>query len=284
MSTPYRCCRALILVICYVTAVLSPLNAQEPDGLAIPSRSVLRGRVENSERLPPVAQTYRAGSKINLAKLQALTPDNHWYRIPEWAAGTWKTETNTQYYIFNYGIKTNTCDVNTFMARGEDTRGFQRDRCSNIWHYCARNFVTQTEKQESWGFSLVKEALPLEVSQNKMIVQFRSIRFNVDKSSGTILRTYQCESIQTYTPYHDGLVKVLSSIKAFDENGTPLHLTKAVSFHSRILPFISIDLYKGRNMRGLLAEYLTSQGLSELVPNLQQPAKAGIAIGVKHGK
>lgn len=127
MSVRITCIILLTLLVCGIgptgqATEQDPAEVQSSDksiqsGIEEqPGKRMLKGRVENSLRLPPVDRSFRAGSRLDLARLKALTPDNHWERIPDWAAGTWKTETNSTFYSFDYGIKSHVIEVDTFVA------------------------------------------------------------------------------------------------------------------------------------------------------------------------
>ncbi len=244
------------------------VNSTEPIAAA-PQKKILQGRIMNQDRLQPVEKQYRAGASIDLAKLgklQALHPDNHWDRIPEWAAGTWVKKTSTTYYTFDYGLKLQNFDVDTGMARSAETRGWQKDRFGNIWEYSYKDYITKTECDDSWEIGLVKHTELLNASPEKIVMRFVAIRISVSKYSKRIVRSKQCESIQTYTPFAGNIVKINSSIKVFDQEGKPLALCKTLSLEQRVLPFSPQDSYKGVNTKALFIEYLNSHGMASFVP------------------
>ncbi len=232
----------------------------------------LRGQISNQDRLAPVEPQYRTGASLdvaNVGKLKALSPNNHWDRIPDWFAGTWLKKTSTVFYRYTYGLKTKNFSVETDMAISGETRGWQKDRAGNIWEYSYQNYYTVTECEDYWAVGYVKDAEMLEVTPEKTVMRFVAIKTIVDKTDKTILQTLQTESIQTYTPYADGIVKIVSSIKAFDEDGNPLRLSKALSLEQRTKAYSPMNQYRGHDMRKLFAEYLTTQGMASLVPIAQ---------------
>lgn len=241
------------------------------------AQPLLKGNVQHSESLTPIEKYLFPGAHVDVTRLRRLTPNNFWFRIPAWAAGTWKGETNTTYSKYWYQTGNRNFAVDTFMARGADTWGQQMDRNGNIWTYQGTNFWTVTEGQYYWTFSFVKSFDPIEVSAEKIVVQFLGYRVLVDKNTSMVLRSYQAESIQTYTTPLEGMKKVDGSIKVFDSYGRPICLSKVVSFDRRVLPFIRVDNRKGMDYRSLFDEYLSSHGLLDLLPKSKVTMKNGSA-------
>ena len=202
----------------------------------------------------------------SLGKLKKLSPDNQWARLPDWAAGSFKWKFSSTYYSFTYGMKSEDYSVDTRMAKSGETRGWQKDRFGNIWEYSYKDYYTKTECEDTFSVSLVKDAELLQVSGEKFIMRFVAVRAIVSKYTQRIIATRQTESIQTYTPYAENIVKINGSVKSFDEDGNPLTLEKVLTLEQRILPYQSRDSYRGQNMRALFAEYLVSHGLASSVP------------------
>ncbi|MBX9688918.1 MAG: hypothetical protein K2X27_19575 [Candidatus Obscuribacterales bacterium] len=230
---------------------------------------VLKGQITNQDRLSPLGAEFRVGARLDLAgikKLQALTPDNNWDRIPDWFAGDWKQETSTSYYRYDYCSGGQDFGVDTGLALSKEHRGWQRDNAGNIWEYSYRNYIGVTECEDIWAISYVKDTELLLSAGDRIVMRFLAVSVHVDKESRQILRNAQTESIQTYTPAGPGIVKVNASVKAFDQMGNPMLLNKLIAYERCLKPFRPIDSYRGKNMRVLFAEYLQSHGLGKLIP------------------
>jgi hypothetical protein len=246
----------LMLAIMIILFLGQPAHAQ----------MVLHGRIEHSDSLPPVDASLRPGVAIDTTKLKALTPNNLWYRIPAWAAGTWHFEKQTNYFHYTYQTNDKLYLQDTFMARSDETRGWQKDFQGQIWEYCYNNYITETERNDAWSYHLVKYFEPLDVSEQSMTLKFVSTGILVDKTYQIIRCSSQTEAIQVYTPCAPGLIKVQLSIKSFDEEGKPIRMAKGLCYQMRVAPFSPWNVYRGKNMRALFAEYLQTHGMTNLIP------------------
>lgn len=61
--------------------------------------TTLQAEVNHDETLPRVPEQYQIGNQLDTAKLQAQTPDNAWFPIPNWLAGSWHSETKLIDYV-----------------------------------------------------------------------------------------------------------------------------------------------------------------------------------------
>lgn len=224
----------------------------------------LFGIVEHSPELPPVPAHLKAGATINVAKLKALTPNNQWFRIPAWFAGTWETRNHTTYYTQSLITGSESFPSDRQFAVGSGTAGFQKDRKGDIWEFAYGEYLSIWKLDGGYDLHLVHYREPTEVTNNKVVMMFRSHQCLITAYTHRVLRTQQTESIQTYTPVGNGVVRVDASVKAFDEDGKPVRLSKILAYKRRKVPFQPWDKMDGRDMRKLFNEYLESHGLSDL--------------------
>jgi hypothetical protein len=244
-------------------------NVTEFENKKSHSPLLLQGQVSNREKLQPIDSEFRTGATVDLTKLRSLkslSADNHWDKIPSWAAGMWVEKTLSLFYKYSFALRTKDCTIDTYMAKSNDRHGFLKDKVGDIWEYRNKNYYTVTEFETQWGIDYVKDCEVLESDQRCMVMRFVSIHFNVDKYSKQIIANRQVESIQTYTPYSSNLMKIVSSQKCFDEDGRPLSLAKLLGFDLRVRPFAPVAQYKGKNMQKLFAEYLSTNGMPGLIP------------------
>lgn len=270
-------------------------KAESIDGLS-GSTKLLKGKVEHSQSLSPVDSSLRAGAQYDLTRLKALSANNLWYRIPAWSAGSWHKETCTtvhrrkfksdaNYYsvvLARYGLgpreKMDDWETNTYTARSDETWGFQKDRNGEIWQFAYNNYQTLTEGERSYAVSLVKDVEVIDISDSKVVLKFVSTKLLIDKYSRQIGIARQTESIQTYTTAGGNLRRVVSSVRSFDEDGQPEAESKVISLQLRTKAFDPWNVYEGRDMRALFAEYLVSHGMKDLVPvSLNQNKGSGKA-------
>ncbi|MBY0356729.1 MAG: hypothetical protein K2W82_01905 [Candidatus Obscuribacterales bacterium] len=227
---------------------------------------MLQGHVEHQDSLPPLETSLQAGSRFDTTKLKALSPDNLWYQIPSWMAGTWKTTTDTNYYRYSYKTGGKNFAVDTFNCLSQSTIGWQKDRNGQIWEHANSPYLTFAELDHKFDIDLIKQKEIVDTQAKQITIYYRGARLVVSKHNKLITDSYQLESIQTYTPFGNNLLKVDASVKIFDSYGRPERLAKALSFEQRIKPFEPWNVYKGRNMVALFREYLITHNLADLLP------------------
>jgi hypothetical protein len=257
-----------VLVVILVFAGLSGLRAHaqssDPNPLgpdpseSLPSKPVkLTGGIQHSATLPPVPTQLRTGASVNVGQLRALTPNNQWFKVPQWFTGTWETRNHTTYYQQALETGFETFRLNNRFALGAETIGFQKDRKGAIWEFAYDRYVSIWQLRNGFQLDLINHHEPVEITDDKVVIMFRGHEVVVSGRS---------HKIQTYTPAGNGLIRVDASIKTFDQNGKATQLTKVLAFKRRTEPFKPWDKYKGRDMRKLFNEYLCTHGMTELCP------------------
>lgn len=244
---------------------LGPPIAEKLDAIAKSSQKLV-GAIVHSSSLPPVPAHLRAGKEVNIAKLKKLEPDNQWFKIPLWYAGRWETRRHTIYYQKTLDTGAESFPLNSHFALGAETSGFQRDQAGAIWEFAYGEYVSTLELADGYELQLVHFREPLEIKDTKLTMLFRAHTIFVSTPDNKIQHTKQVESIQTYTPAGNGLIRVDASVKTFNERGTPVRLTKILAFKRQTEQFKPRDTSQGRNMRKLFDEFLESHGMNELRP------------------
>ena len=230
---------------------------------------LLQGGIEHHESLSTVPMELRAGAQISATKMkamEALVPDNMWTRLPNWAAGSWKCYSQTAYYRYSYKYRSKDFDVDTFMNKGAETMGHQKDRKGDLWEWQRAHYWTVTEGEHHFHLSFHREAEASYKDEKQFTIHFIGTRLIVDKVTRKIVRTCQMESIQTYTCPDKGIIRCKSSIKVFDENGLPESLQKSISYRYKIKEYEPWNYDRGEDIRKLFKQYLTMHGLSDLIP------------------
>lgn len=262
----------------WILVLFTSLFLVTPNPILAQSPTMLKGHVEHQESMPPLEASLRAGNSLDAKQLKLITPNNIWCQIPPWMAGKWKTTTNTTYFTHNFQTQAKTFDINTFNCRSLDSLGWQKDRKGEIWEYSRNSFTSFASLDDTIVIQLTRCCEFIDMQPLKTTVYFRSIHVYVSKYSKRIARSDQRESIQTYIPFGNNLMKIDCSIKVFDDYGHPVKLIKTLSIDQRISPFKPKDVYEGKNMRELFREYLINHNLADLVPidstNSRPPARS----------
>ncbi len=244
----------------------SPLTPQAP--------IFLKARIEHREKLDAVPDAYRAGNPIDVKKLQSLTPDNSWKKVPKELSGTWVSEDNALFW--SRELKNVSVDGKPVLVAGREDNtfktlrgykkviiGYQMDTDGNQWTYDGG----LTEVIEANGSTIVDANFKrdvLEYSLQKMVIRNTCTRFTV--VGGRISKTVQLEQIDNNYMVGPGVRRVEASQKLFDENGDALVESHGARVWHRIAPFMVINEYQGHDMHALFVEYLNAHNLASLVP------------------
>lgn len=230
------------------------------------SAAPLEGGIEHIDILPSLDENLRKGRHFSASALeQTGEPANEWVKLPAWMCGTWRIDRETT--VHRKDFKTN--EVNNkpmpFQARQVFAYGMQKDREGNVWHYIGVPYNSSSKLTLFAEHHLVSEKR-FDRSDAQM-VRFRSVMKVVRVSFSNISKSYQQESITSYTPKTDNLIDLSASSKIFDDDGQPKSQADNVAEVRRLKPFVEIKEYKGQDMRKLFREFLTSNGLTNLLPD-----------------
>lgn len=226
---------------------------------------MLQGGVEHSVQLPSLPATMRAGASFDEKNLPDTSKREKWYMIPDWFAGEWLRDQETVISTYYFDSHQQVNEPKTIALHETAEFGEQRDRAGNIWHYrLASKGVA--ERDSTLSVAIVESQEPLEVTDKKVVMRDVFVELQVNKSTMTIMESNQAESITTYTPWNDGLIRTFVSVKFFQEDGSPKALQKNVSFEKRTKPFAVLNEWKGQNLRQSFIDFLHCAGKDDLVP------------------
>lgn len=252
----------LCLLILSVTAADAQVNGQTS------RESPLQGGVNLDESLPPVPEQYKIGNQIVDAQLQAQTPDNMWFPIPNWLAGKWHSETKLIDYIQD--CRTGVSQSPHLVVKEVDsaTHGQQRDKTGRIWEFIQ---VPQLRKiglahGNAYVRAVRKDIIESDPSEVIVKILMNQITVNDDQQ---IVASNQVQQIGTYTPLDDGLVQLSASLRNFDHEGASIQMQKQSLTMRRNAPYEDVDTLDGLNLKKLFADYLTKTGHPELIPTSQ---------------
>lgn len=193
-----------------------------------------------------------------------LTPNNYWFKIPNWHAGLWKSDFQTTYYSHDFNGAEN-LSTDTFEAIQERISGHQIDAAGNIWHFGRTNYWSTTECNLFNAFDLVKSH-ECSYEQNTIIEYSHSIEVRAFKKSNRIFLVRQKECISILKKITPTFIRCDASIKYFDRDGKPLMHGKNLLDYKKISNFKKYDSLDGRNLKILFNEYLESHGMVDLIP------------------
>lgn len=248
MNTSKVC--SLIACLCLVVSLASGAEAK-----------MLVGGIDHSETLQPLDKSLVPGEIFEPSKLPSTQtePKNNWYKIPNWLAGTWHKDSQTDFYRFSY--KTNTTDTTTRIetAKSNGTWGTQQDDKGVIWQFDPAPFTATVDSGDDFVVQMVRSSEPLDVNERRLVRRSIDTQIRVAKSNGVIKSVQTGEQITVYKSEGEALIKRETSAKVFDPSGQPVLLGKSFAYENRIKPFVPQDVYKGKDMKKLFEEFMKSQ-------------------------
>lgn len=232
------------------------LTLSAPSGQA----KTLVGEIDHSETLQPLDPSIAVGEIFEPSKLPTLEsqPSNKWYRIPNWLAGTWHKDSQTDYYRYNYKTDKTDTTTRTEPAKATGTWGTQQDDKGTIWQFDPAPFTATVDSGDDFVVQMVRSSEPIDVSDRKFVRRSIDTQIRVSKTNGVIKSVESGEQLTTYRPEGDGLIKRETSAKVFDTQGQPILLGKSFAYENRVNGFTPQDTYKGKDMKKLFQEFLQS--------------------------
>lgn len=252
---------AMLLGIILAVPVIRA-SAENEQGASKPF--TLQGGVEHSEKLPPVEKEYRHGARIDASKVQNQNQHNHWFRVPDWAAGTWTSVESTKTYVRDLKNNREQTAPVTRHTKMEFSWGFQRDKEGRVWEFAKEPYSLTVDSAD---FRVIKRVMQrdfLESDDSKVVLKTITENVVVDRFSNQVVRTVQSENVQICQPSPNQCMTCSASYKLFDEQGKPIELGKETNVSRKIAAFKNIDEYEGKNMSELFKEFIASQAKTSL--------------------
>ena len=216
--------------------------------------------------MDPVDPQLQAGSVFNQQAIQQPQPNNEWYWIPSWYAGTKRVDSERILQDYNFRTGQMSQPNRVVTNRQQLSIGFQADKNGQVWEFKRAPYTTTVEGDGFFTTLMVKNRDPLKVTQDVVVLRLVQTSINVDQRSQRILKTMQEEQINTYTPGPNGVMNMQTSIKTFDSNGNPELQETSVRTVYTTAPFQPVDTYQGRDMKMLFKSFLLTHGLSGYMP------------------
>ncbi len=240
-----------------------------PDKYKLPPNKVLQAGIEHSASLEPVPPYLRTGAIYDEKLLKSQVKSSRiWYRIPNWLAGTWHRNyelilKSSNPYLDTPGRK--------FLSEGDLNYGYQVDKYNNIWDTTilpsfwdinAHNQASEVTKGITFTYKPGDYRNP-----NYMYLQ-RDREICMNKFTNRITKIRQNEEIHTITLMEPAVIRVLGSIKWFNDFGLPLYQDQRITFEKLKAPFTPVNFSEtGEDLKADFIEYLKNHGLDDLIPN-----------------
>ena len=241
------------------------------------AQTLLEGKIEHSESLPPVDSQWQVGAKFDAARLPVTGSGTViWWRVPDWLAGTWHNIGKVKRLSLKdieHEEKSQGFDAVDVKYPDAEIIGYQKDRENAVWTCVPAPYVGRTVQGDNTNVSIIYSATPVDINENQVVIRFLATTLTVEKSKGKIVSVSQRESLQTYKPIEKNHILVQASMKFFDENGAARFESKVLSQCARIegfreTPYLPTPANVPTliDMRKSFDNFLRRQKLDRLVP------------------
>jgi|AGTN01.2.fsa_nt_gi hypothetical protein len=227
-------------------------------------RTTLKIGVKHSATLAPIPTKLQAGGVFNENLMPAEPEKLDWYRIPYWLAGKWRRDIETSLFTYKYASRSGDRENRSFQSQQQADFGLQRDRIGGIWD---ANLSSRgvSDLGSYLAIAAVVERKPVKLTASEIVFREEFTVVHVNKSNAVIIDSFRMESLTKYRLLN-GTVYTTASVKAYNADGSPKQLQKNVAQERRVQPFVVIDKYKGRDVRGEFLQFLNDSGQPNLIP------------------
>ncbi len=261
MPRPRRFPALVQLLGCMLLVSVTSVGAQNT-----PRPTTLQAEVNHDETLPRVPEQYQIGNQLDTAKLQAETPDNNWFPIPNWMAGSWHSETKLIDYVKDCKTGASMSPHMVVKEVASAVHGHQRDKSGRIWEFIQIPHLRKVGLANGTAYVRAVKEEVIATDPSAVIVKVLSNQITVSDKNQQIVASNQVQQIGTYTPLDDGLVQLSASVRNFDNDGTALQMQKQSLTMQRSAPYADMDNLDGLDLKKLFSEYLTKTGHPDLLP------------------
>lgn len=183
-------------------------------------------------------KTALTGSALKGSALKSSAlKNNAKIKVPHWLAGTWERRETNETSRFDLVNKKALKAVGRQAARVVDVFGTTKDKNGQVYMSIPLNAAGSVDRGGFIDYHRVLSYQLVETGKNSCLVKVQARHSVVDKSSRRVVQSYQDEELNSYKLVAPGLLRTDSSVKVFDEKGSPILLTKAISNERRIKGF-----------------------------------------------
>jgi hypothetical protein len=205
----------------------------------------------------------------NVCMASSSTPlRNYWFLVPNWLAGTWqaRSELVVDAYDYRRGVHTIESPTQIDLDR-KSVIGMQKDSFGRVWYYAGTPYVRKIETGGFVEYQQMERVSLVQSSQFEVTVNCLATVTRVDKGSGQIAQVYREETITTYSPLADSMLRARYVINDFDMQGRAISSSQAYSTQTRVKSFETVDQDERGDLRNRFQQFLIANGLSGLLAN-----------------
>jgi len=234
---------------------------------APPEKAPLQGSVRHSETVAPIPLQYGPGAKMDEQSLPKLIPENRWYPVPNWLAGTWQFKTETVTFLRSFDKKQYPPVPFTLHNEFQKTYGYQKDKSGQVWDYLKAPFRHKAKLDGGLVGYVTEGTLEVVKSNNEEVLRrLTGVDSIVDSESQAIVLTNQKECFNRLTQFGEDAIHLDGSTKIFGMDGAAQVLKFSNMLGMRTKPFEIVDSLDGQNLRQMFVDFLKGNGKADLAP------------------
>ena len=222
----------------------------------------LQAGIQQSAVIGPVAPPLQAGATFDERNLPPLHTRTGWYMIPNWYAGLWHREVQTD--------KVGLFRTVTHASRRDRLRGDQIDALGRIWQAHDEPNVVIVDTGNTLDYILDRSSDPVTMQADLVVIHYIGSDIVVDKSSRRIVRSGQREETQELRQGPNGTLQVETKLTRYDQNGSKLATISGSWSEQLLKPFQPLDFYQGRNYFQDFCQYLQATNQGNAIPRRAQ--------------
>jgi hypothetical protein len=147
----------------------------------------------------------------------------------------------------------------------DSTHGEQRDKSGQIWSFGGLPTTEKAETSEGVSYLVISQFYSCYPNESACLNKVRYDEIEVNKKH-RISRISQCEGLETIEQIDDGMAKMHTVIKSFDNLGKVVSLQESDMLWKRIAPFKVIDKKGDLDLKELFVAFLKQTGQESLIP------------------
>jgi len=226
--------------------------------------TVIQAGIEHKEYLPPVDQSFRAGTTFSAPPQAARV---QWFPVPDWLAGAWLKNGDMETYVKDYRSGEEMRKPMWLNNKVRLAFGHQRDKLGTIWHAEVLPFRADGNRGETTDRRYVMDMSCLKSNPDAVVLRFHSNVVHINPTDSRIQTTTQQEEIVTFRPDQEGMIATTSSTKTFDENGRPIIQALSNAERTKLAEFAPVPVINGIDLVQSLDSFLASNQMTNRLPN-----------------
>ncbi|MBI4532967.1 MAG: hypothetical protein HY711_03385 [Candidatus Melainabacteria bacterium] len=213
---------------------------------------------KHSDQLKPLDPRLWDHKSFDNKVLADHQTDRRWYRLPEWLAGTWHTDSETT--LEEIDLRFGTRDILPYTIKHKESWifGMQRDAQGSVWHFVMLPHLQQITKPDRSQYALVTKTSICSTRDSGLILKSQRISIEVERFTNIISSAHSKEIIEHLYPISPAKARMFLSVKTFDVDGAPIWMSRSVRTLRKLKGFSPMPQHEGQDLVALFKEFLNS--------------------------